>query len=204
MSPFAKQTSSSWRDVLAECLDPAGLVDCAGPRCRLRGSRGTELTITGWRPEFAAVRIRGEKGSAGVGHLPGVESRSGLLRSADYILFAQVENIPYAVVVELKKSLRPGDERAHEQVYRTRPMAAYLSRMARDSGVSGPQPELRHVVVAAQPGQLLRRPIARTAPLALVYEWRLGQVRGFHFLAEQLPIEALVADPSETSQGDPT
>lgn len=199
MRPCAKNRTS-WQSVFANCLEPESLVKADGQRIHLPGAENTSLTLTGWNPAHAAVRIRGQGKRGGVEHLPGIAQGNNRHLIADYILFTEIEGSHYAIILELKKTLRPGDRKGYYQVRSTRPISAYLKRLARDEGYhSGPVAQ-RHVVVAAEAGSRVPKSPPRPVPIGAVCRWRIAGVAGLRFLAEQLPVEVLVENPELRSE----
>ena len=194
MKPGAKNRTS-WQSVFANCLESESLVESEERRIRLSGAEGTSLTLTGWNPSHAAIRIREKGKPGGVFHLPGLAQGSDRHRIADYILFAEIKGAHYAIIVEMKKTLRPGNRGGYRQVRATRPVVAYLKRLARDEGSRSGPVALRHVVVAAEPGDRLPKSPPRPEPIQAGCRWNEDGVHGLRFLAEQLPVEALVEDP---------
>lgn len=184
-------TTDDWRDVLSRCRDSPGLVQASARQCRLDGADGTSLTLTGWHPTDAAVRMRGAPGSAGVGHLPGLAGRRGLEQTADYVVFVERDGVHFGIIVELKKTLRLQDSKAFDQVRRTRPIAAYLARLAQDEGITDRPVTLRHVVVAAEPSRRLPKPPVRATRRGLRCRWDHAGISGAQFVATRLSLREI-------------
>ena len=199
MKPGATN-GTSWRSVFANCLESESLVKSDGRRICLPGAENTNLALTGWNPSHAAIRIREQGRRGGVNHLPGIAQGSNRNLIADYILFAEIEGSHYAIILELKKTLRPGERKGYRQVRATRPVAAYPKRLARNEGYHSGPVALRHVVVAAEPGDRLPKSSPRPEPIGARCRWNEEGVHGLRFLAEQLPVEALVEDPDLRSE----
>lgn len=190
-------TGINWRSVFAGCLEPGSLVESDGSRLCLPGAGGTSLILTGWNCSHAAIRIRDQPGSHGVGHLPGIAEGANRRRIADYILFTEVEGAHYAIMVEMKKTLHPGDRRAYLQVRATRPVAAYLTTLAQNEGGHSGPVVFRHVVVAAEREDRIPKTPPRPRLIEAGCRFDEAGVQGLRFLAGQLPVEALVADPEQ-------
>ena len=114
---------------------------------------------------------------------------------ADYILFAEIAGTHYAVLLEMKKSFRPGDTKPFEQIWRTRPLVSYLKRLARDEeGLLPQEVVFRHIVVAAEFGERLAKPPVKKSPIE-PDERRMYRGKAFHvFVGSRLPLEALVPE----------
>ena len=187
-------SNRDWHGVFAECLEDGCLIQADGTEIRLPGSEDTYLTVTGWSPANAAIRMRSE--GEGVGHPPGIAQKRELLRIADYVLFAEVKGKQYVLILEMKKQVGSGDTRPYEQVRRTRPVAAYLERLARDEGPpSSREINPRHVVVAAEAGGRIPKSPAKRRPFQPEHCWKRKGVGGWSFLGTRFPLRALIKAP---------
>lgn len=86
------------------------------------GNVDMRVTIDGIDGAIAAIRM-GKPSSVNHPEL----FKGGFTKICDYILFAYIDNIPYAIFVELKKTLdNRSADRACEQLFRSRPMLDYM------------------------------------------------------------------------------
>ena len=186
----------TWRRVFAECLEPDALVEPEGDDLVLPGGDGTSLRVIGWSDGQAAIRIQADPGSGGVGHLTGIPPGRWQKR-ADYILFENVEGSDYAVILEMKKSLRIRERKPYWQVRATRPIVAYLESLAWNVDSRVGRVVLRHVVVGRESGDRIPKQAPRARPRSLGCRWRVAGIEGVRFIAEELPLTWLVADPRQ-------
>ena len=186
----------TWRRVFAKCLEPDALVEPEGDDLILPGGDGTSLRVIGWSDGQAAIRIRADSGSRGVGHVTGIAPGHWQQR-ADYILFSHVNDVDYAVIVEMKKKLRPGDPKAYRQVRATRPIVAYLETLAGSVGRCVHRVVSRNVVVASEAEDRIPKRPPRFREGDVGSRWRLDGIEGVRFIAEELPLGWLVEDPGQ-------
>ena len=185
-----------WRGVFAKCLESTALIEPRGSDLVLPGDESTKLTVTGWSQACVAIRIRGGK-RGGVDHVRGLRKDRGLERRADYILFVSLRESNYAVILEMKRSLRSRDPRAYEQVRATRPIVAYLESLAWNVGCRCARVVLRHIVVGSESGDRIPKQAPRARPSSVGSRWRAADIEGTRFIAEELPLTWLVADPRQ-------
>lgn len=106
---------------LGTVIEPAVLVeDCVDGRIMLDESQALmSVEVTSGQIRLAALDMNK------IGHLSALREHRGLRRVCDYLLVSSIGGTCHAVLIELKKTLRPGDD-YRDQLRRSLPIVKYL------------------------------------------------------------------------------
>ncbi len=101
------------------------------------------VTIEGIDGAIAAIRM----GTPSPVNSPTL-FKGGIRQICDYILFAYIDNTPYAIFVELKKTFNDRNaEKACEQLFRSRPMLDYILSAYGINFKSSCEPRVRYAFI---------------------------------------------------------
>ena len=175
-----------WTEAIRSVLNESGEIRGGGTRreVELTGGGGHTVTICDLPRGSAVIDMEG------VDH-PGCVRPGASRQKCDYLVFAETEAGPYAVLVELKKTLTE-ERRPLLQLLRSRPIARYLADLCAVSVGQERDLTVRYLLLAGRHSPVFSKQRIRSDPYR-PYEIRTeGKAQIAVFVHERVSLRTVI------------
>lgn len=186
----------NWDGALRRALEERVFVDAdAGGEVRLEEKGEMAVTLFGVAAGAATMSLRS------LDHLSAVK-QGEWRQKCDYIVLVALNQVDYAVMVELKKTVGH-DTKPLDQLVRTKPIVEYLAALGRlEDGPRGPL-DCRYVVFARRFGANLMKDAVRVNPKESARRRCWKGERFAIFAQDRISLDAVLAATRVDENGAP-